>query len=77
MLDVLTVQEIDLAATFRAEELEAEFQNRFNAPLIRAQLVQAILENPELAQTLQQQAPQQYERVMRQVGRMQAIAKGR
>ena len=75
MIDVLTIQEIELSVQAQAAELEAHFQRLYTAPLIRAQLVQDVLEHPELAEGLKTERPQEYDLVMRQIKRMQAVAK--
>jgi len=75
MIDVLTIQEIELSVQARSAELEDHFQRLYTAPLIRAQLVQDVLEHPELAEGLKTERPQEYDLVMRQIKRMQAVAK--
>lgn len=75
MLDILTVQEIELESRLRAGELEAAFQSLYLAPLIRAQLIQDVLSTPGLAEQLKASDPVEYERVMAQIKRMQGIAK--
>ena len=76
MLNIIDLQEIDIGAQAQVAELEQEFQERFNAPLIEAALVMAVLENPELKAQLKKEDPQQYARVARAIKRMQDIARG-
>lgn len=76
MLNVIDLQEIDIGAQAQVAELEQEFQERFNAPLIEAALVMAVLENPELKAQLKKDDSQQYARVARAIKRMQQIARG-
>lgn len=73
MLDVLTVQEIEMSAGLRGEELEAQFQARFNAPLIQAQVVQAVLEDPALAEQMKRENPAEWARVEARIARMKQI----
>lgn len=75
MLDILTVQEIEIDSRLRASELEADFQRLYLAPVLRAQLIQDVLSTPGLAEQLKASDPVEYERVMAQIQRMQGIAK--
>ena len=77
MIDVLTLREIELNVKQQAEKREEQFQSAFNAPLIRAQLVQDVLSNPEVAAELKRIDPAEYERVMVNIKRMKEIAKAR
>lgn len=76
MLNVLDVQEIEMESVSRVAELEADFQRRFNAPLVEAALVVAVLEDPAAAEQLKREDPEQFERVSRAIKRMQSIARG-
>jgi len=75
MIDVLMLQEIEMDVTRKAAQLEEQFQAALFAPVIRAQLVQDILSNPQAAEILRQADPAEYERVMTNIKRMKAIVK--
>ncbi len=77
MLDVLAVQEIEFDVSRRAAEMEQKFQERYHAPVLRAMLVQAVLEDPALAEALKREKPQEWERISAQIARMQTILRAR
>jgi hypothetical protein len=75
MIDILTLQEIEMNVKAQAALLEEKFQSEFNAPLIRAQLVQDVLAHPELAGLIKREDPNEYERIMQNIKRMKLIVK--
>jgi len=77
MIDVLTVQEIEMNVATLAAAREEKFQSAYHAPLIRARLVQDVLENPQAAEILKQADPDEYARVMQNIKRMQSILKAK
>lgn len=77
MLDVITVQEIELTVEEQAARMEEQFQSAFNAPLIMAQLIQLVLSDPRAAEELKRADPEEYERVVNNIKRMKSIATGR
>lgn len=76
MLNVLDVQEIELGATGQAQALEAEFQMRWNAPLIESALVAAVLEDPDQAEQLKREQPEMFNKISRSIERMKRIVSG-
>jgi len=73
MLTIVDVEEIELNVKQQAARWESEFQERYHAPILRAQLVIAALSDPAVAEKLQRENPREFERIKRNVLRMRGM----